>query len=109
MTSHIPHHRFEAKLASNPQSRWTPSAEWRTKQVGMFANRLFQRRAAIRQLGSSLRCRPKDEPRMRKRMIANNVSCVGDGARDRRLLAHVTSDHEEGRMNVVLRQHIEQL
>src|ERR1700722_3463391 len=75
----------------------------------MRSNRVVQCLAAIGQLGSRLSLRLKDEPRMRESMIANDVSRGGDSARDVGTLAHISSDHEEGCMNIVLCQDVKQL
>src|SRR6266478_7756730 len=60
-----------------------------------------------------LRTRPlfrfEDEQRMRKRVIADYVSCLRYHARNIRALLHVAADHEERCPHTVIRQNIEQL
>src|SRR6266446_7845310 len=60
-----------------------------------------------------LRTRPRfrfaDEQRMRKRVIADYVSCLLYRARNIGPLLHIAADHEERRPHTVLRQNIEQL
>src|SRR5271166_4367000 len=75
----------------------------------MLAYYLFQSLMAIGQLGAGLRFRLENEQWMRYRVIADDVSRRRDGARDVGPLANITSDHEERRRHVVLRQHVEQV
>ena len=103
MTRNIPHHRFKPQLAHNAQCRGPSPTKGRTEQVGMCSDHILQRLPAIHQLSPRLRFRAKDEPRMRESMIANDVSRGSNGARNVGPLAHKSPDHEEGRMNIVLR------
>ena len=80
VTSYIPHHGFKAEFASHAQRYWTPSAERRTKQVGVCADCVFQYLMALRQLDAGLCGGLEDKQRVRESVIADRVSAGGDGA-----------------------------
>src|SRR6266403_5617597 len=64
---------------------------------------------AVDKLRTRPRFRFEDEQRVRKRVIADYVSCLRYRARNIRALLHVAADHEERRPRTMLCQNIEQL
>src|SRR5208283_1096701 len=47
IAGHIPQDRVETQFTGDAQRRWTPSTEWRAKQVRMLAYGVVQRMATI--------------------------------------------------------------
>src|SRR5277367_1391056 len=108
MAGNVPHYGPQPEFPCDIERRRTPSSEWGTKQIRVFAHGILQRFLAIDQLSPSVGSRFHDEQRMREGVITDGVAGLCDGARDLGTLLHVASDHEECRSHIVLCQHVEQ-
>jgi len=75
----------------------------------MLADGVLQSLMTVGELLARLGRRLKNQQRMRERVVADDVSCLRNRARDVGALLHVAADHEERRPHIVLRQHFEQL
>src|SRR5207248_5739621 len=108
VAGNAPHHRLKPEFARNLQYRRTPRPKRRTKVPGLHPRRIGDGIGAIRELTPKLRARKKQKVRVGFRVICQQVSGIGDGARDLWTRHDEASDQEEGRFCLVSGKYFQQ-
>src|SRR6266498_1773941 len=104
-----PHDRLKPQLPHDAEDSWTARAPWRTKKIGMLANSARDGFTTLLKLLANRGERFEREKGMCERVIADHVAAFPHFQGNIRPSPNVTSDHKERRMNVVLRQNVEQM
>ncbi len=104
----VPHDWLEAKFARHAEHGWTASAERRAEEIGIFAYRILQSRAALLKLAPDVTFAFESEQRMREGVIADDVAGLDNLAGDFRALLYVASDQKKSRLNTVSGENFQQ-
>jgi len=108
VASDVPHDWSEAQLAGDAEDAGAASSEGGAEEIGMFANCVFESRAAGGEFLANFSRAFESQQGMGEGVVADDVAGLDDLAGELGALVDVASDQEKSCVDIVLREDFQQ-